>query len=411
MSAERICLVSPGNLASNPRLVKEADALHEAGYAVRVVAGDLAPRVRPLDATILARAPWPLARIVVGSRPLHLVRRLHQELARLGFRMGMESIHQAVSAHSQFTRSLAVAAAAEPADLYIGHCLAALPAAAWAARRYGARLGFDAEDDHVGELVDTPENRLEIAIRRRIEAKFLPQCQHLTAASPGIAHAYRVRYGVTMTPVLNVFPLAQAPDAPAANGPRDRDGALSVYWFSQTIGPGRGLELFIKAMGKAHGRITLSIRGSDFLGYSMRLKALAAEAGVANTIHFLPSAPPDELVRMASQHDVGLSVQLSTPPSHAICLTNKIFTYLLAGVPVLLSDTPAQRELAVGLGEAVRVVDLAKPDAMAAALDAWVLGGEALAAAKREAWRLGQIRFNWDMEKRRFLQRVVETLA
>jgi hypothetical protein len=52
---KRICLVSPSH--SNPRLVKEADALHEAGYAVRVVAGDATPGVWPLDAVILARAP------------------------------------------------------------------------------------------------------------------------------------------------------------------------------------------------------------------------------------------------------------------------------------------------------------------------------------------------------------------
>ena len=32
-----VCIVSPGNLASNPRVLKEADALHEAGYAVTAV--------------------------------------------------------------------------------------------------------------------------------------------------------------------------------------------------------------------------------------------------------------------------------------------------------------------------------------------------------------------------------------
>src|SRR5262245_34217851 len=81
MTAKRICLVSPGHLASNPRLVKEADALHEAGYEVRVVVGDVTPAVRPLDATILARATWPVARVGLGPRLLHAARRLLQELA------------------------------------------------------------------------------------------------------------------------------------------------------------------------------------------------------------------------------------------------------------------------------------------------------------------------------------------
>ena len=36
---KRLCLVSPGHPASNPRLVKEAAALHGAGYDVTVVCG------------------------------------------------------------------------------------------------------------------------------------------------------------------------------------------------------------------------------------------------------------------------------------------------------------------------------------------------------------------------------------
>ena len=64
------------------------------------------------------------------------------------------------------------------------------------------------------------------------------------------------------------------------------------------------------------------------------------------------------MARLAAQHDVGLASELSTPPNRAISLTNKVFTYLLAGIPVLLSNTPAQRGLAAELGEAAQVVDL-----------------------------------------------------
>ena len=408
MTAKRICLVSPGHLASNPRLIKEADTLQEAGFAITVVAGDVTPGVRPLDATILARASWPVIKVRLGPRPLHLARRLRQELASKVRWIG--GVRAAQWAHSTIVGSLARAAAVEPADLYIAHCLAALPAAAWAARRHGAKLGFDAEDDHVGELEDTSENRREIEIRRRIEAHYLPQCQHLTAASPGIARAYRDRHGVAMTPILNVFPLAHAPvDAPASRCRRLGD-PLSVYWFSQTIGPGRGLEPFIQAMGRAPGRVTLFLRGSDFLGYSARLKALAADAGVAAAVQFLPSAPPDEMVRLAAHYDVGLAPDLCSPPNRAIALSNKIFTYLLAGVPVLLNDTPAQRNISMKLGNAARLMDLTDPGSVAAALGSWVGDPSALAAAKSTAWRLGQTRFNWDVEKQRLLQTVRMTI-
>lgn len=343
MRGKRVCLVSPGHLASNPRLVKEADALYEAGFAVKVIAGDTTSGVRPLDDTIFRRASWPVVKVHLGRSPAYIARRCRQILAKKAFGHSLRSIRVTEWALGPATQPLARAAAAEPADLYIAHYLDALVAAGWAAQRHGAKLGFDAEDDHIGELTDTPENQLDISIRRRIEAELLPHCQYLTASSPGIARVYGERYGVTMTPILNVFPLWQAPSGPPGNG---KGRQLSVYWFSQTIGPGRGLEMFIKAMAKMSSRVTLSVRGSDFLGYSARLKMIAAEGGVTDAISFLPSAPPDEMARLAAQHDVGLASELNTPPNHEICLSNKIFTYLLAGIPVLLSDTPAQRNLA-----------------------------------------------------------------
>jgi glycosyltransferase involved in cell wall biosynthesis len=407
MSGKRICLVTPGHLASDPRLVKEADALHEAGFLVRVVAGDATPEVRPLDTTVISQAPWRTTRVGLGSRPAYLARRGLQQIARGCFGQGFGGLSAAIHAHSALTPSLSRAAAAEPADLYIAHCLAALPAAAFAANRNGAKLGFDAEDDHVAELTDEPENQVEIELRRRIEEHFLPSCQYLTAASPGISRAYHNRYGLPVLPILNVFPLAQAPSSPI----RDyRSDVLSVYWFSQTIGPGRGLEQLILGLGRTREKISLTIRGSDFLGYSERLRILAVEAGKPNALEFLSPAPPDEMARLAAHYDVGLASELSTPPNRAISLTNKIFVYLLAGIPVLLSDTPAQREIADELGEAGRLVDLYNPDLVAACLDGWASDRTSLAAAKQKAWQLGQTRFNWDLEKRHFLRQVTLSL-
>jgi glycosyltransferase involved in cell wall biosynthesis len=307
--------------------------------------------------------------------------------------------------------SLARAAAAQPADLYIAHYLPALPAAAWAARRHGALLGFDAEDDHVGELEDTPENRFAIEIRHRIEAYYLSQCRYLTAASPGIARAYWKRYGINMTPILNVFPRSYAPILAPSEQCRKSGRPLSVYWFSQTIGGGRGLEPFIKAMGQLRRGVTLTIRGSDFLGYSNRLKELARNFGVADAINFLPSAPPDQMAQLAAEHDIGLSLELSKPPSRAVCLTNKLFIYLLAGIPVLLSGTAAQRAFAAQLGAAGQLVDLSDTGSIASAIDGWRRDADALIAAKREAWQIAQQQFNWDVEKQSFLRLVKAVLS
>ena len=73
---KRICIITPGNVSSNPRVVKEADALVEAGYEVRVVAGDMVPWVRERDATIFARARWRCDLVGPGSMPTYSLHRV-----------------------------------------------------------------------------------------------------------------------------------------------------------------------------------------------------------------------------------------------------------------------------------------------------------------------------------------------
>src|SRR5215468_10853332 len=71
----KVCIVSSGNLASNPRLLKEADALHEAGYAVTAVVCDYTEALRGFDDEIAAGVPWKVVRVPrpTGERPIGLL--------------------------------------------------------------------------------------------------------------------------------------------------------------------------------------------------------------------------------------------------------------------------------------------------------------------------------------------------
>ena len=64
----RVCIVTPGQIGSNPRVVKEADALHEAGHDVSVIATRTLDRVEPRDLALMRGIPWRLQRIDLRSR-------------------------------------------------------------------------------------------------------------------------------------------------------------------------------------------------------------------------------------------------------------------------------------------------------------------------------------------------------
>jgi hypothetical protein len=112
------------------------------------------------------------------------------------------------------------------------------------------------------------------------------------------------------------------------------------------------------------------------------------------------------MARFAASADLGLSTEETEPLNRDICLTNKIFTYLLAGIPQLLSATSGQKALAPELGAAALLDDLADPARTAQLLDDFFSDPARIAAARRTAWDLAQSRFCWDVEQEKFLASV-----
>lgn len=398
-----VCLVSPGHLSSNPRLVKEADALAEAGFRVSVISCDYHATYRTFDRAILERAVW-TSHIVpfAPSRPTYVARRLLQAGARLLFSAGWRRHGVLACASHVITRRLTTEATCIPADLYIGHCLAALPAVVAAGSKWNARIGFDAEDFHSGEAAHIGRGRLDNAIARCLELALLRRCHHFTASSPCIAQAYRQTYGLDPTVLLNVFPLSHATD------PQPAPAIPSFYWFSQTIGSDRGLEPFLHIARSLGRRVRLDLRGGIAESYRLHLRRLVLGSGVE--LRVLPPDTPDSMVRHAAGYTAGLALEQPNCINHDLCLSNKSFTYLLAGVPVLFSRTRAQEQLAAELGPAALLIDLDDPACAAAALASWICDAAAVRKARACAFALGRTRFNWDLEKRPFLAQVKRLL-
>jgi hypothetical protein len=398
----RICLISPGHLTSNPRLVKEADALTEAGHQVMVISGWSFPPHQSEDRSFDSR-PWAQHhRVAFGALAPPLSRwwqRLRQRLARGLVRLGAHGPAVAVRAWHPASRDLIRAARGVRADLYIAHYPAALPAAALAARAHGGRYAFDAEDFHLGDFPEEPSYDFHRQLLRMIEGRYLPGCVFTTAASAGIADAYADAYGIPLPVLLrNVFPLAHAPE-----GPTPRGTAMpgpSLYWFSQTIGPDRGLECAVRAIALAESKPHLYLRGFISDAYRQRLVALARAEGVEDRLHLLQPAPPEQMERLAAAYDLGLVAETGGTPNRRIALTNKLFTYALAGIPMLLSDIPAHRQILAETGEAAMLFGVEDSASLAEALDIYLNAAPgALARDRAAAFQLGQEHWNWEKEQ------------
>jgi glycosyltransferase involved in cell wall biosynthesis len=402
---KRVCLISPGHVAFNPRLVKEANALVSAGYSVHVIAANNLKNLRPLDEPILRAANWSFELVGGDSTLLDFLRRGRSRIAKKMLALtNSESLLLHEWAHHSLTELLKAATRRHQADLYIAHYVAALPAAHFAARRYHSIWGFDAEDYHLGQFEHWERAGVAARAVGKIEAAYLPQAGHFTAASDGIAEAYARDYKILPPPViLNVFPRANAPLDPTKAG-RARPGP-SIYWFSQTIGINRGLECAISAIAQARSQPHLYLRGFLQSGIKEKLDEIARPVGVADRVHYLPAALGADMERLASEYDIGLVAETGYTENNRIAVANKLFSFLLAGVPVVASDTKAHR----GIAEVCNAVVLYPVDsslALAKVFDDLLLNPEALEKARYESWEAGQHRYNWDFEQKKLIQAV-----
>jgi hypothetical protein len=302
-----------------------------------------------------------------------------------------------------FTRvhdELAEAAIATGADFFYGGTTGGIAAAFVAAERTGRSYALDLEDFFSGEPA---EGSLDQKLAERIERQIVSSARFLTASSEAIAAAYCEKYGVAPETVHNVFPLPErAPDVDAL-----REGPLRLYWFSQTIGPGRGLEQAMAALAQADVEAELHLRGVPVEELGERL---AREKPPRLSVRMHAPGLPDEMTRLAADHDVGLSLEPGHSKNNRLAMGNKLLTYLVAGLAVVMTDTSGQRPVREALGEQAIVVPLGgEMSALAEGFRRFARDRDYLRECRRASWSAAAKRWHWEhAEERGKLLRLFE---
>jgi glycosyltransferase involved in cell wall biosynthesis len=404
MSVPRILIITNGHLCRNPRPLKEAHTLGRAGYDVTVLAVRNHAASEIIDRDLLQGAPFRHESVdmlpgFATSRVMVFLRRLLLWAARqAAAKTGLETIRALGPAGALLRRARRL-----PADLTIVHN----EVPHWVGTRLlgdGRRVAADFEDWHSEDLLPTQRAQRPLGLLRRVEQTLLTQAVHTTTTSHALAAALHARYGGRFPVVItNSFPLQRDPRSGPPGDPP------SFLWFSQTLGPGRGLEIFLEAWARTVGTSRLVLLGEPSAGFAEQLRnRLPPER--RTRVSFLPPVPPAALPAVIAGHDIGLALEQAEIPSRDLTITNKILQYLNAGLTVVASDTAGQREVLARAPDAGWLVNLSAADVTAAALD-HLLGDRAeLMRRQQAARRLAEEVYCWEQETPRLLSLVAAAL-
>jgi Glycosyl transferase 4-like domain/Glycosyl transferases group 1 len=367
-----------------------------------VVALGVLSMLSKADERLLSRRNWALERIDLHSdflmkKPHSLWMRGRRRLASSAFdRLKWPRLAEYSSCAS--LPELTKLASAEPADWIIAHTQPALPAAAAAAKYRKTRLGFDCED----LLSETGDPSCEAI--RAIERRYLPECQYVSVTSNCMA-AHLVRTYSIVSPVVlyNVFPvsLAEGLMPPLTRPAYSR---LRLHWVSQTLGIERGLQDILEACAGLGEKVELHLRGHASEERRSVILDFAERCGVAKSITFHPLIEHDEVVKSMGQYDVGLALERPDHQNYSRTVTNKLFSYLLAGLAIAATDTPGQREILDQVPSAGFLYPAGNSTVLAEKLGNWIDNPGLLLEAKQTAWDVARSKFCWDVEEANFLR-------
>jgi hypothetical protein len=414
---QKIEIVSYLPPSSNPRVPKEAEALGQAGFEVTVVSSALPGAVGiPKSGSgffalrrLNQRGPWWglwRHRLIKKSAP--------------GWPRGMRA--EVAAYGSFFVDLLRFLRTPAGATLRIAH----LEPSFLAATHSGgfASLFADFEDWYAEDLLPgSRSERLTAALRHAERAALTesPTCWCTSEAmASSLSAAYEARAPLV---VRNVFPRrfresieGRWSDRPAMSrfttsndplGPRPASAPVSFHWFSQTIGPGRGLEHVFEALDGLRGGWELHLRGA--LGnYGPWLESVCPPR-VRRRMSIHPLVSTDELTSRIAEHDVGLACEAREPRSRDVTITNKFFQYLQAGLALVASDTAGQREASLSAPGAVELYQAGDPGILRSVLQEFVDNRQKLRVARGAAWEAGG-RLCWENEAPKLVEAVEKAL-
>ena len=171
-----------------------------------------------------------------------------------------------------------------------------------------------------------------------IEKITVPNIKHAYTVSPAIATYYNERYQTNFKVVRNL-PFANH-EKKVEMGIDPKGRKILIYQGALNIG--RGLELLLDTMTYLDNHLLLIIGSGDV---ETQLLEKSKKLQLKDKVRFMGRMNPNELKKITLQADLGFSLEEDLGLNYRFALPNKIFDYIQAEVPIIISDLPEMNDL------------------------------------------------------------------
>ncbi len=395
-----VVMTVTSNLVHDNRVRREAETLAAQGYSVTVFS-----HIQPADVDRLGWKENSRLRAVPVGRPAW-----YQERGWVRTRH-----HTADLLRYGGSAAILEAAQQTTADVYHAHDLDTLPAAATLAQRQGCCLVYDSHELFVDQLDLGPRarefpwpSRLKQWVARqnyaRLERTLIGYAQAVIAVSQASAAELARRYHIHPPAVLLNTPPFQDWQA-GSTYLRDCLGLgidQRIVLLQGAVLPDRGQVELVESLVHLPAHVHLVFLGFNLGTYQPAIRGAVTRLGLESRVHVLDALPGSELLAATASADVGMILLAGHNKNHRFTLPNKLFEYMMAGLPFVATDWPELGRLTRLTGAGVTIPNLT-PAAIASGI-LEVLSDDSRRATLRAAGlHAARTEYNWEHQSQNLL--------
>jgi len=285
------------------------------------------------------------------------------------------------------------------ADAYHAHDLDALGPSARAAKRRDRPLVYDSHEFWIEQssLVNRPIMR---SFWSQLEKRLIGRVNHAITVSQSIAHSLEERYGLEHVSVLRNLPLYRPRiESDLIRQVLHIENERPIVLYQGGFLTENGLQEQIYA-AKDFGDAAFVLIGSG--PCEDDLKNIVRQNHLEGRVYFIARVPFHELHSYSCSADIGLCLIKGTGKSFYFSLPNKLFEYMMAGLPTLTSNFPEMQRVIDETGAGV-TIDPSDISTISQSVCA-ILADPKQRLQHREAAQQAARRFNWEQEAKTLVQ-------
>ena len=205
---------------------------------------------------------------------------------------------------------------------------------------FGSKLIYDA---HELETETVGSHGIRRRLAKVLERLCIDYCDAMVVVNDSIAEWYRKKYDVDSVHVIKNVPYRYENRVDNPQLLKEIFGIQPdeiLFIYQGILSEQRGVNVLLDAFSRSDSK-----RHIVFMGFGPFECKVKQYAELYQNIHFQPPVNPSDVLFYSASADIGVHLIENTCLNHYYCLPNKVFEYIMSGLPIIVRDFPEMAKI------------------------------------------------------------------